>query len=98
MIEKVYYTYILTNYHNSVLYIGITNNLIKRIYEHKNKLVKGFTSKYNLNKLVYYELLETPTEAIKREKQLKNLVRRKKENLICRFNPKWEDLYNKILK
>ena len=61
------------------------------------KLVKGFTSKYNLNKLVYYEMLDNPNEAIKREKQLKNLVRRKKDALINQFNPNWRDLYNSLI-
>jgi len=97
MNKKLYYTYILTNNYNTVLYIGVTNNLIRRVYEHKNKLAKGFSSRYNLTKLVYYETLDSPYEAIKREKQLKNLVRRKKDVLINDFNPKWEDLYQKIL-
>jgi len=79
------------------LYIGITNNLIRRTYEHKNKLQVGFSSKYNLNKLVYYEFFETPDEAIKREKALKNLVRRKKDVLINKFNPEWKDLYNDLV-
>ena len=97
MNKKLYYTYILTNNYNTVLYIGVTNNLIRRVYEHKNKLAKGFSSRYNLTNLVYYETLDSPYEAIKREKQLKNLVRRKKDVLINDFNPKWEDLYQKIL-
>ena len=79
------------------MYIGITNNLIRRTYEHKNKLQVGFSSKYNLNKLVYYEFFETPDEAIKREKALKNLVRRKKDVLINKFNPEWKDLYNDLV-
>jgi len=94
---RYYSVYILTNFHNSVLYIGITNNLIRRTYEHKNKLQVGFSSKYNLNKLVYYEFFETPDEAIKREKALKNLVRRKKDVLINKFNPEWKDLYNDLV-
>ena len=64
---KQYYVYILTNQYNSVLYVGITSNLIRRIYEHRNKLVKGFTEKYNVSKLVYYELFEDPENAINRE-------------------------------
>lgn len=87
----------LTNKWNTVLYIGMTNNLIRRVYQHKKKLVKGFSSKYNLKKLVYYEVLNSPEEAIRREKQLKNLVRRKKELLINEFNPVWEDLYKSLL-
>ena len=88
----------LTNKGNTVLYIGITSDLIRRVYEHKKKLVKGFTSKYNLSKLVYYEIFDHPNEAIKREKQLKNLVRRKKDTLIDNFNPEWKDLYEEISK
>jgi len=88
----------LTNNNNKVLYTGITSNLSKRIHQHKNKLVKGFTSKYNINKLVYYEIFDDPENAIKREKQIKNLVRRKKNNLIKKFNPGWIDLYEDILK
>lgn len=97
MIPKTYYTYILTNKYNRVLYIGVTNNLIRRVYEHKRQYHKGFTQRYNVNKLVYYELFDNPLEAIKREKTLKNLLRRKKEDLINRFNAKWKDLYEDIL-
>ena len=94
---KQYYVYILTNKYNNVLYIGITSNIIKRIYEHKNKLVKGFTEKYNVNKLVYYEIFDDPENAIKREKTMKNLVRRKKTVLIEGKNPLFKDLYEEIL-
>jgi len=87
----------LANYSNSVLYAGITNDLIKRVWQHKKKVVEGFTKKYNVNKLVYYEYTEDPSSAISREKSIKNLVRRKKDKLINDFNPKWEDLYEKIL-
>jgi putative endonuclease len=87
-----YYVYILTNKTNNVLYIGVTNELIKRIYEHKNKLVEGFTKKYNVEKLIYYESTNNAYEAIKREKQLKNWHRDWKMNLINKFNPKWRDL------
>jgi putative endonuclease len=97
MSENKYYVYILANKSNTVLYIGMTNNLARRIDQHKKKLVKGFSSKYNLNKLVYYEILNDPKETIKREKQLKNLVRRKKNMLINQFNPDWKDLYCSIL-
>ena len=92
-----YYIYILTNKNDRVLYTGVTNNLKKRIYEHKNHLdSKSFTSKYNVGKLVYYEIAESPEVAIKREKQIKNLVRRKKVKLIEDFNPKWKDLYDEL--
>jgi putative endonuclease len=97
MQRRVYSVYMLTNKSNSVLYIGVTNNILRRIHEHKYKLVEGFTSKYNINKLVYYEFFETPEDAIKREKALKNLVRRKKEKLINEFNPNWEDLYKNLI-
>jgi putative endonuclease len=86
------YVYILTNKNNKVLYIGVTNDLERRIFEHKNKLVEGFTKKYNLNKLVYYEGTEDITNAIEREKQLKNWHRDWKINLINSFNPIWKDL------
>lgn len=89
---KNYYVYILTNKNNSVLYTGITNNLIRRIYEHKNKLVKGFTNKYNINKLIYYEIYDDPDNAIKREKSIKNLLRIKKIALIKNKNPEFKEL------
>lgn len=90
--QKIYYVYILTNLTNSVLYVGITSNLIKRIFEHKNKLVAGFTKKYNIWKLVYYEIHEDVQTALKREKQIKNLVRRKKIELIKTINPDFKEL------
>ncbi len=89
---KEYYVYILTNKNNSTLYIGVTNNIVRRLYEHKNKLVKGFTEKYNLNKLVYFESTTDVEYAINREKILKKWSRAKKNNLITQFNPVWEDL------
>lgn len=94
---KQYFVYILTNRNNKVLYIGITSNLVKRIYEHKNKLADGFTKKYNVDKLVYYEMYDDPENAIKREKTMKNLLRRKKLALIISKNPRFGDLYNEIL-
>jgi len=97
MIEKRGYVYILTNAGNTVLYTGVTGNLIKRVYEHKNKMIDGFTKKYNLHKLVYYEALEDIMNAIIREKQIKGWLRRKKIALIERMNPRWEDLYSKII-
>ena len=87
----------MTNANNTTLYIGVTNNIIRRVYEHKNKLVKGFTAKYNLTKLVYYEMFDDITNAITREKQLKGGSRKKKEDLINQLNPTWEDLYEKII-
>lgn len=90
--KRKYFVYILANYSNTVFYVGITSNLTKRIYEHKNKLVKGFTKKYNVWKLVYYELYDDVNEALKREKQIKNLVRRKKELLIRKMNPNFKEL------
>ncbi|MFU2158392.1 GIY-YIG nuclease family protein [Caldisericum sp. AR60] len=97
MEEKKFYVYILSNKYNNVLYVGITNDLKRRIYEHKNKFIDGFTKKYNVNKLVYYEIFNDPINAITREKQLKDFRREKKVRLITEFNPNWEDLYQKIL-
>lgn len=97
MKKLCYYAYILTNKWNTVLYVGITRDLIKRVYEHKHKLVKGFTYKYNIYKLIYYEIFEDINEAIKREKQIKNLVRRKKIALIKTMNPGSEDLYESLV-
>lgn len=74
------------------MYIGVTSNLQQRIHQHKNKLIDGFTKKYNVNKLVYYESTEDVTSAINREKQLKGWTRKKKNNLITAINPKYEDL------
>lgn len=94
---KEYYIYILTNFKNGTLYTGVTNNLIRRIYEHKNKVVEGFTNKNNLNKLVYYEIFDTAENAILREKQIKGGSRKKKLDLINNFNKNWDDLYEKII-
>jgi putative endonuclease len=88
---KSYYVYIMTN-DSKTLYIGITNDLVRRVYEHKNGLIKGFTRKYNLKKLVYYELINDAGPAIKREKQLKNWHRQWKINLIESANKGWKDL------
>ena len=96
MKDKCYYVYILTNKHDGVLYIGVTNNIVRRIWEHREKLVDGFTKKYNLNKLVYYEMCEEAYNAISREKQLKAGSRKKKVDLINSINPKWDDLYEEI--
>ena len=86
-----------SNETNTVLYVGVTNNLIKRVWEHKQKLVKGFTEKYSVDKLVYYEQYDTAEEAIKREKQLKGGSRLKKVSLINKMNPRMIDLYESIL-
>jgi len=96
MDERKGYIYILTNTNNTVLYTGVTSNLIKRVYEHKNKMVQGFTKKYNLHKLVYYEVFEDMLNAIIREKQIKGWLRSKKISLIEKANPNWIDLYSTI--
>jgi len=89
--------YILTNKLNTVLYTGVTSNLLKRLYEHKNKIYKGsFTSKYGVFKLVYYKVFTRIEDAISREKQIKAGSRLKKENLILAMNPNWYDLSDKI--
>ena len=88
----MYYVYILTNKTRSVLYTGVTNNLKRRVYEHKNKLIDGFTKRYNINSLVYYEYTTDILSAITREKSIKNLLRKKKEELISSMNPEWKDL------
>lgn len=94
---KNYYVYVLTNKHNTVLYIGVTNDLIRRVYEHKNKLIDGFTERYNVTKLVYYEIFEDPENAIKREKQVKNWHHDWKMNLIRSKNSDLKDLYSILL-
>ena len=87
-----YYLYIITNKKNGVLYIGVTNNLERRMFEHKNKLIKGFSSRYNLDKLVYLEAYQFVEDAIKREKNMKKWKREWKINLIVEDNPDWGDL------
>lgn len=94
--ENQYYVYIMTNSNNTVLYTGITNDLRKRVFEHKEKLVEGFTKKYNITKLIYYEIFRDSYSAISREKKIKGGSRQRKLDLIDSFNPKWEDLYSKI--
>lgn len=98
MTQKHYYTYILTNQRDTVLYTGVTSDLIKRVYQHKHKLIKGFTQQYNINKLVYYEAYQDPTQAILREKQIKAGTRQKKIRLIIQNNPEWKDLYEDVIK
>jgi putative endonuclease len=96
--QKGGYVYIITNEHHNVLYIGVTSDLIRRIYEHKNKIYKtSFSNRYNLHKLVYYESYSFIEEAIEREKQLKAGSRKRKIDLINGFNAGWEDLYSGIL-
>ena len=94
---NTYYVYILASKKNGVLYTGVTNNLVKRIYEHKENLIKGFTQKYFVHKLVYFEPTYNIESAITREKQIKNWRRQWKIELIEEQNPNWEDLYKKIM-
>ena len=89
--SKEYYVYIMTN-KSRTLYTGVTNDLMRRVYEHKNKLVKGFTSKYNIQYLVYYEATSNVYAALEREKQIKGWLRKKKIALIDSMNPEWKDL------
>ncbi len=89
---KRYYVYILTNESNTVLYTGVTNDLVRRVYEHKQRLIKGFTSNYNVNKLVYFEETNDAYLAITKEKQIKGLLRSKKDKLIELTNPKWREI------
>ena len=91
-----YYVYIMTNKSNSVLYTGITNDIKRRVYEHKEKLKDGFTKKYNIQKLVYYEVFENPENAILYEKQIKGGSRKKKIDLIDGMNKDWQDLYKEL--
>ncbi len=93
---KQYFVYIITNKYNTVLYTGITGNLKKRIYEHRSKLVEGFSKKYKIAKLVYCEIFKDIYNALTREKQIKAGSRIKKIKLIEDFNPSWKDLYNDI--
>ncbi len=92
MENKKGYVYILANKTNTTLYVGVTSNIEKRMYEHKNHLVSGFTDRYNVTKLVYVEEYVSIYDAICREKSIKNLLRRKKEELINSINPEWKDL------
>lgn len=96
MTEKQFYVYILTNKPYGVFYVGITSNLIRRVYEHKNDVFDGFSKKYNLKNLVYYEMFEDAENAIRREKRLKRWSRQWKIEAINKFNPNWKDLYNEI--
>ncbi|MFA6228421.1 MAG: GIY-YIG nuclease family protein [Patescibacteria group bacterium] len=95
---KYYYLYILASERNGTLYIGVTNNLLKRVWEHKNKFVQGFTNKYTVDKLVYYEIFEDINEAILRETQMKRWKREWKIELIEKDNTEWIDLYEEMSK
>jgi putative endonuclease len=95
--EKNFYVYILANKQNGTLYTGVTSDIIKRSWEHKNKLVEGFTEKYDINKLVYYEQFKDAEYAIKREKRLKKYNRKWKIDLIEKVNPDWKDLYEDLI-
>ena len=97
MTEKAYYVYLLTNWNNKIMYVGITNDLERRIYEHKEKVVKGFTEKYNVNKLVYYEQTSDVDAALNREKEIKKWRREKKDSLVENTNPLWRDLSEDFL-
>ena len=88
----MYFVYLLTNWDDSVLYIGVTSNLPRRLYEHRNVLADGFTKKYNVHKLVYFEQTNDVYSALSREKQLKKWSRKKKNDLIQSTNPTWRDL------
>ena len=91
---KKYYVYILANKKNGTIYIGVTGDLVKRVYEHKNNIVEGFTQKYGVHKLVYYEDTEDIHGALSREKNIKKWKRLWKLDLIESFNPEWKDLYD----
>lgn len=92
-----YFVYMLTNQNNTVLYTGVTNNLKRRLYEHQHNLVDGFTKKYNVHKLVYFDFTTDVRSAIEREKQIKGWSRAKKNALINEFNPEWKDLTEDIM-
>jgi putative endonuclease len=95
--DKKFYVYILASKRNGTLYIGVTSELVQRIWQHKNKLIEGFTQKYNVNKLVYYEVHPNAESAITREKQMKKWRRVWKMRIIEEKNPGWNDLYNDII-
>jgi putative endonuclease len=94
--EKQFFVYILTNRSHSVLYTGVTSDLKKRVYQHREKLADGFTHKYNVTKLVYYQMSQNAFAAITREKQIKGGSRARKIELINSFNPAWKDLYDTL--
>jgi putative endonuclease len=94
--DKLYCVYIMTNRHHTVLYTGVTSDLKARVHQHREKTVPGFTSRYNVGKLVYYEVGKNAYSAISREKQIKAGSRQKKIDLINELNPKWRDLYEDL--
>jgi putative endonuclease len=94
--DRLYCVYILTNRHHMVLYVGVTSDLKARVYQHREKILRGFTIRYNVDKLVYYETGSDAAGAIAREKQLKAGSRQKKIDLIDGFNPDWRDLYDEL--
>ena len=95
--DKDYFVYILASKRNGTLYIGVTSDLVRRIYEHKNNLIEGFTKKYKVHHLVYYEITNDIKSAIEREKRLKKWNRKWKLELIERMNPQWKDLYDELI-
>ena len=95
-VGKEFCVYIMTNIHNTVLYTGVTNNLARRVYEHKNGLGSTFVKKYNVHKLIYYEVGDNIQSVLAREKQIKGGSRQKKINLIKSLNPEWKDLFEEI--
>ena len=95
-VGREYCVYLMTNAHNTVVYCGVTNNLARRVYEHKNGLGGIFTKKYNVNKLVYYEVGDNVHAALAREKQIKGGSRKKKIDLVNSINPEWKDLFDEI--
>ena len=94
---NMYYIYIMASKRNGTLYVGVTNNLLKRVYEHKNDLVEGFTKRYGIHRLVYYEQVADINSAIQREKRLKKWRRQWKIELIEQMNPDWKDLYDQLV-
>ena len=94
--DRYFYIYIMSNKNNTVLYTGVTNDLRRRVYEHKDQMIEGFTKKYHITKLVYYEILRDAETAITREKQIKGGSRQKKVGLIEGINPQWKDLYEEL--
>jgi putative endonuclease len=95
---KPYYVYILASKKHGTLYLGVTNDLVRRVYEHKNNLVEGFSKKYKVYRLVYFEVCDDITAAIQREKHIKKWNRQWKTELIEKNNPEWDDLYSEIVK
>ena len=94
--KEQFYVYIMASVHNRVLYIGVTSDLVKRVWEHKYKITKGFTTRYNVDRLVHYEIYSDPESSIHREKKMKEWKRKWKIELIEKENPDWLDLYDRI--